>query len=113
MNRQEFSRKVKAAAFLRADGWCELCPTKLAPGKFQYHHIKEANDGGEPTLANCLVVCTACHVPLTAVYVKETRKAERQRDRHIGAFPKSKRPMPGSRASGLRKRMDGTVERRS
>jgi len=39
-------------------------------------------------------------------------KADRVLKKNFGLKPKG-RPMPGSKASGLRKRMDGTVERRT
>lgn len=97
--RQEFSRKVMAAAFQRAGGKCETCGAHLRPGKFQYDHILPDVLGGEPALENCRVLCTPCHAGKTADDVRRTRKADRQRDRHIGAMKKSRRPMPGSRNS--------------
>lgn len=54
----------------------------------------------------------ACHRRETAERdLPQIAKAKRRLARHIGAY-RSRRPMPGSKASGLRKRMDGTVERR-
>ena len=89
-NRLNFSRKTKAQAFARSGGKCECGKCggiRLVAGKFQYHHIKEANDGGDNSLENCLVITNECHKPLTKKYIQETRKAERIRDKHIGAFP--------------------------
>ena len=40
-------------------------------------------------------------------------KTIRQRQKNIGAHRSKSRPLPGTVASGMRKRMDGTVERRS
>ncbi len=91
--RLEFTRKTKVLAFQRSKGFCEECSARLVPGKFQYDHIKEANDGGDNSLANCKVLCTPCHQPKTTKYVQETRKHERIRDNNIGAFPKTKRPL--------------------
>ena len=82
---KEFDRKTKALAHLRSGGFCECgCGQKLMPGHTQYHHIREANDGGDNSLENCLVLTTICHAPLTKKYVQETRKAERARDKHNG-----------------------------
>lgn len=39
-------------------------------------------------------------------------RAKRARQRHIGARMARMRPMPGSRATAWRRRMNGTVERR-
>jgi 5-methylcytosine-specific restriction protein A len=97
--RQEFPRKVKAAAFTRCNGFCESCGIKLHPGRFDYHHIVEAHDLGPPTLENCAVICEPCHAPLTAHYTRELRKAERIRDKRTGAMSKPSTPLPGSRRS--------------
>jgi hypothetical protein len=43
--------------------------------------------------------------------VPRIAKMKRQRAAHLGAKT-SKRPMPGSRASGLKKHMDGRVSKR-
>lgn len=112
MTRREFSRKVKLDAFQRAAGRCEECTAHLVPGKYQYDHVTPDGLGGKPTLENCKVVCTACHGAKTAKEdVPRMAKADRQRAKLMDG-KKSKRPMPGSKASGWRKRMDGTVERR-
>lgn len=52
--RRNFSPKVKAQAFLRADGLCEgkNCGARLTVGKFAYDHDLADNLGGEPTLEN-------------------------------------------------------------
>lgn len=109
--RQEFSRKVKAAAFLRSGGNCEICTAKLMPGKFRYDHGLADAFGGEPTLENCVVQCLTCDAPKTANDIRMIRKADRQRDRHTGAL-KSARPMPCGRKSPFKKLMSGEVVRR-
>lgn len=52
-----------------------------------------------------------CHKVKTADDLSKLAKGKRARERNLG-IKRSARPMPGSRASGLRKRMDGSVERR-
>ncbi len=112
MSRREFSAKVKVAAFQRANGHCEKCTAHLMPGRFAYDHVLPDALGGEPVLENCAVLCSACHGSKTASGdVPRIAKMKRQRAGHIGARTTS-RPMPGSRASGLRKRMNGEVVRR-
>jgi len=108
--RREFSRKVKAAAFLRSKGNCEGCGARLMPGKFIYDHRLPDALGGYPTLENCVVQCKACDAPKTAEDIGRIRKADRQFARHIGATRATSRPIPGSKASGIRKRFNGTVE---
>jgi 5-methylcytosine-specific restriction protein A len=111
--RREFSRKTRAEVALRAGGCCEACGAKLKVGEGEYDHILPDQLGGEPTAENCSLVCRVCHRAKTANDVGRIRKGDRQRDRHTGAMKSRSRPIPGSRASGIRKRMDGTVERRS
>ncbi len=112
MTRREFPAKVRAAAFERSGGCCERCTAKLMPGRFAYDHIIADSIGGEPTLDNCAVLCSGCHSEKTAkLDAPRAAKTKRQHLNHIGARPRSR--MPGSRSSNLKKRMDGTVVRRS
>jgi 5-methylcytosine-specific restriction protein A len=111
--RTEFSSKVRVAAFQRSGGFCEKCTAKLWPGKFAYDHIIPDQFGGEATLENCAVLCTNCHGEKTAkADIPAIAKSTRVRALHLGAKTKHSRPMPGSRASGLKKHMDGSVSRR-
>lgn len=90
----EFPRKVKAAAFARANGHCEACGLKFKAGA-EYDHVLPAALGGEPTLANCRAICQPCHKAKTAEDVGRVRKADRQRDRSSGANkPKASIPKP-------------------
>lgn len=112
MSRREFPKAVKLAAWERCGGRCEECTAYLFPGRFQYDHDIPDGLGGEPTLANCVVRCSACHGTKTAkIDVPRIAKAKRVQANHLG-IKKAKRPMPGSRASGLKKCMDGRVVRR-
>lgn len=112
MTRRAFPKSVKVAAFERASGNCEICTARLYPPRFHYDHILPDWLGGKPTLENCQCLCENCHRSKTSSQdVPRIAKAKRQRDKHIKAR-KYRKPMPGSRASGWRKRMDGTVERR-
>lgn len=111
--RREFPKSVRLAAFKRANGRCENCSAWLVPGKYAYDHVTPDGLGGEPTLANCKLVCNACHGTKTAEEdVPRMAKADRARRKIMDGEKKKSRPIPGSKASGWRKRMDGTVERR-
>jgi len=113
MSRREFPAKVRVAAFQRANGSCEACTAKLMPGKIAYDHILPDQLGGEPTLENCACICSACHTAKTSRQdVPSIAKAKRVQQKHL-LRKTSSRPLPGSKASGIRKRMDGTVERRN
>lgn len=112
-NREEFPSKVRIAAFDRAKGRCEVCSAHLFVGKYQYDHIIPTAVGGPPTLENCRVACTSCHGTKTAkVDVPAIAKTARTKAKHIGAKTAKGRPLPGTKASGLRKKMSGEVQRR-
>lgn len=92
--RTEFPKKVKLAAWERAGGRCEKCGAKLFPGKFDFDHAKPDAFGGEATLANCSVLCTACHDTKTFTEdIPRIAKADRVRAKWLGVRPKSKRPL--------------------
>jgi hypothetical protein len=117
--RREFPQSVRKAAFARccdAKGipHCENCGNELVSGNIEYEHLDADGLGGEPTLQNCGVWCRRpCSLKKT---VKQDnprmQKADRVLKSAYGLQAKG-RPMPGSKASGIRKRMNGQVEPRS
>lgn len=88
--RQEFSTKVKVAAFERAAGSCQRCSAKLFPGNVEYHHDIPAYFDGPNTLENCVCLCRTCHRALqTPKDQKVIAKSRRVRAKHVGAKRKS------------------------
>jgi hypothetical protein len=63
--RQEFSQKVRKAAFVRCcrngtipgTPQCENCGLELVSGNIIYEHVTPDGLGGEPTAENCKVFC--------------------------------------------------------
>ena len=122
--RREFSRKVRAQIILRATNaagsiCCEGCGLILGHKPYEVDHIvAEALvvDKTKPLTADDgqLLGKECCHRGgKTAGDVRQIRKSDRQRDKHSGAFKaRTKRPMPGSRASGWKRTMDGRTIRR-
>lgn len=103
MTRAEFPKRVKVAAFERANGHCEECTAKLGPGNTEYDHLIPCALGGGNDLDNCVVLCQTCHLNKTTKSdVPRIAKAKRQRAGHIGA----KRP---ARQSKFKRKVDGTV----
>lgn len=105
--RREFSKKTTLAAWLRCNGKCEECGNPIRTGNGpHYHHILEATLGGEPTLANCKVLCIRpCHSAITSGRSGELSKTRRIEEKRMG-LRKSSRPM---RHPYLRKKMNGEV----
>jgi hypothetical protein len=107
------SRKDKVTCFMRQDGRCGCgCGAKLQVKGYILEHIVPLEDGGADDLSNKAAYAIPCAKAKTKAEAAARAKSRRVRDKHIGAFPKKSRPIPGSKASGLRKRFDGTVERR-
>lgn len=110
MARSEFTKRTKLAALARAGEVCEEC---LLRPVAEFDHAIPAAIGGGNDLANCVALCRRCHANKTRKRdVPQIAKSKRIAEKRAGVR-KSKRPMPGSRASGWRKRMDGTTERRT
>ncbi len=113
--RREFSKATKARAFLRANGCCEEpgCGVKImGVTKAEYDHITPCGLGGGNSLENCKVLCVPCHKGKTRIDKGMMAKADRARKRHTGTKKPHGRPIPGSKRSGVRKRMNGDVEKR-
>lgn len=111
MSRREFPAKVKVAAFQRAKGHCEKCSVYIVAGAQYDHDIPDAL-GGEPVLENCVVLCGPCHREKTSTLdVPMIAKAKRIEAKRMNA-KKSRSPLPGSKASKWKRRMDGSVVRR-
>lgn len=89
--RQEFSRRTRAAVFLRAMGCCEACGARLKTGEGEIDHILPCALGGEATLENARLICRVCHRDKSASDIKVVRKADRQRDKYTGASAKPSR----------------------
>lgn len=104
-SRNEFSAKVKAAAFLRSDGKCECCTARLYTGKFAFDHVIPDAMGGQPTLENCAVLCTACHGEKTQKRdIPAIAKVKRIKAKHIGAVKRSTWRKPPQRSSTMSER---------
>jgi len=97
----------------RSGGRCCACWRVVdGPLSPRYDHIIAIANGGANREYNIQLLCPACHRDKNKDDMRVKRKIVRTRMKHFGIKPKKGRPMPGTKRSGLRKRMDGTVERR-
>lgn len=104
--------RVRLRVFERHGGICHLSGRKIAAGEpWDLDHIVALCNGGEHREFNLAPALRDKHREKTAQDVKERAKVDRLRKKFLG-FKKPGRPMPGSRASNFKRRMDGTVVRR-
>ena len=112
--RQEFKKAVKEAAFERSAGHCECGCGEPHSAQLIYGHWPiPAALGGPGTLENCRVHNLRCELRMTSARDRPAiDKAKRGLEKRLGLRESRYRPLGGTRKSGWRKKMDGTVERR-
>jgi len=111
--RRNISTKARVGIFQRHNGVCDICHGKIGVGDaWEVSHRIPLELGGADDEGNWFPAHKSCHRTMTAeTDVPQIAKAKRLEAKHIGAFKKSGRPLPGSKASGIRRRMNGQVER--
>jgi len=121
--RLEFSKPVKIEMFRRAGGpndlRCEKCQLRLMGKPFEYDHtlecweMEDIEHGLRPplTAADGKLLCIPCHARKTGKKTGERAHGKRIIAKAARAKPKSS--FATNRNSPWKKKMDGTVERRS
>ena len=105
--------RVRLRVFEARGGVCHLSGRRIQAGEpWDCDHIVALVNGGEHRETNLAPALRDKHRAKTADDVREKSIVRRKQMKSLGIAPKKGRPMPGSKASGLRRRMDGTVERR-
>lgn len=110
MRRKHRSARERERLFLLHEGRCHVCGQKIKAGEaWELEHIvpwelthDESDENVKPAHKK------NCHASKTKKDVAGIRKADRQRQKHLD-MKKSQSPMPGSRASKWKRKMDGTV----
>ena len=104
MPRIEFTRKQRAEIWLRANGHCEGCSAKLKAGEAEFDHVIPFALTRETTVENGQLLCRVCHKGKTHGEDRpRISKAERQRAKFLGIWPKSKTPL---KSRGFERRED-------
>lgn len=113
MRRRSLPGKERIRLFTLHGGICHLCGCKIngVGDRWEIEHVLALELGGADDDANRKPVHYDCHKPKTADDLGKIAKANRQKIRHLGAY-RSKRPVPGSKASPWKKKLDGTAVRR-
>lgn len=98
--------------FLRHEKLCHISGREIrATEPWHVEHVIPIWKGGENRELNLAPALVDKHKIKTAKEATERADERNLRQKTYG-MKKSKYPMPGSKASGLKKRMDGTVVRR-
>lgn len=106
--------RVALRIFERFNGKCACCGRKIQPGeKWQLDHVEALINGGSNSEGNLQPLLTEHHKNKTRADVAEKAVTARKRSAHLGIKRRQSRPMPGSKASGWKRKFDGTVERRT
>jgi 5-methylcytosine-specific restriction endonuclease McrA len=101
----------KMATFERCGGICHICGGKIDGTReaWEEEHIIPLAMGGEDEDENRAPAHVKCHRAKTRSDRKQISKANRVRAKHNGARKSSKNPIPGSKGSRFKSRLDGTV----
>jgi 5-methylcytosine-specific restriction endonuclease McrA len=85
---------VRLRVFERAGGVCYLSGRKIRAGDaWELEHVKPLSMGGENRESNMAPALVDAHRVKTAAEAGDRAKADRVRAKHLGTWPKSKRPL--------------------
>lgn len=111
--RPSWTASQRLKIFNANDGRCHICTVKIWPGqKWIVEHPKARGLQGSDDIREMKPAHEDCHKSKTAAEVAIMRKADRQGKAMRGLKRRKGPPMPGTRASGWKRKIDGTVERR-
>ncbi|MEA1835056.1 HNH endonuclease signature motif containing protein [Methylobacterium durans] len=104
------SPRRRLQAWERTNGKCVVCGDRIdgARERWIVEHIRALELGGADELDNMGPAHEACGREKTRDDHSRTARAKRQKLRHIGAAA-PERPLPGSRTSPLKRKINGTV----
>lgn len=108
--------RVKARIVMAQDGICACgCGVKLgqAGEAIEFDHVLALILGGENREGNLRALRSRCHRAKTDADVHQKSVEARKRAKHLGIAPKVGRPIPGSKASGIKMKIGGGWERRA
>lgn len=105
--------RVRVRVFQRHNGVCHVSGRNIRPGEtWDLDHVVSLINGGEHREFNLAPALRAPHKEKTKVEMQEKSRVYHKKAKNLGISLKKKKPMPGSKASGWKRKMDGTVVRR-
>ncbi len=104
--------RVRLRVYMRAGGRCSCCSRLILVGEpWDCDHTLALANGGGHRESNLRLILREHHKRKTLTDVAEKAKINTKRKKHLG-LKKAKRPMPGSKDSAWKRKMDGTWEKR-
>ncbi len=101
--------RVRLRVFQAHGGICHISKRKIRPGdEWDCDHVLALANGGENRESNLAPALRTEHRKKTAEDVAKKAKAARVRKKHLGLH-KTRNPLPGSKTSRLKRKLDGTV----
>lgn len=112
--REPLTPKQKLQMFIKADGICCICGCKINGVKEAWdEHVNPLWLNGDNSAPNRAPAHEKCARAKTSGEAEVRSKLRNTAEKHFGAKKKAKgRPMPGTKASGMKHRMDGSWEKR-
>lgn len=109
--RRSLSGRRRLQAWERTAGTCVVCGQRIDGVRQRWivEHIRALELGGADDLENMGAAHEACGREKTRDDHARAATAKRQKIRHLGAEVSPARPLPGSRACALKRKVNGTV----
>jgi 5-methylcytosine-specific restriction protein A len=104
--------RVRVRVFQRFKGICQECGVKIIAKRWVCDHRKALINGGENREKNLGPIHEACDPKKTSADVAEKSKVYEMTKRHLGIRKPKGRPMPGTKASGIKMKFGGGWEYR-
>jgi len=114
--RRRRTQNQRAQIFLAHKGVCAICELRIQPSeKWHLDHEAALEISADDSDDNLRPVHEACHKAKTAGDKAAIAKSNRVRAKHLTGRGKARKgpPMPGSRDSHWKRKVDGTWERRT
>jgi 5-methylcytosine-specific restriction protein A len=104
--------RVRLRVFDRYNSICQICETEIIAKRWVCDHKRAIINGGANRETNLWPIHEACDKKVkTPADVAEKSKNAKVRKKHLGIKRKG-RPMPGSKASGIKMKIGGGWEKR-
>lgn len=105
--------RVRVRVFLRFDGICRECYTKILSKDWICDHRTALINGGENRESNLGPIHARCNKVKTRSDVDLKSKTYQKRTKWLGIKVKKYRPLAGTKASGWKHKLDGTWVKRT